>query len=162
MKVLGVVVSAGVLYYGALDASVGTAAFRATAGAPGRLVPAAGLAGANRLADTFLRITQDIRVLEPDAVVLVGTRKHSQWKYRDAVERISLISALILSCTQLDVRYEELTTERIGKALGIPPASLDSFRHERIGMLQKPPYWASGRAIAFAAAMAYITNGSEG
>ncbi|MEV0299238.1 hypothetical protein [Nocardia sp. NPDC050710] len=161
MKVLGAAVSSGVLYYGALDTPGRAAAPRAITGTPERLVPAAGLTGASRLADTFSRITQDIRILEPDAVVLVGTRKHSQWKYKDAVERISLISALILSCAQLDVAYEELTTMRIGKALGLPPTSLASFSHETIGMPQRPTYWAPGRAAAFAAAMTYAIDGSK-
>jgi hypothetical protein len=77
------------------------------------------------------------------------------------VERISLISALILSCAQQGVEYEELTTERIGKVVGLPPVSLPSFSHETIGLPQRPTYWAPGRGAAFAAAMAYATDGSE-
>ncbi|PKV88213.1 hypothetical protein BX283_5824 [Streptomyces sp. TLI_146] len=131
------------------------------AGAPARLVPAVGLSGAERLADTFDRITQDLRILAPDAVVLVGTRKHGNWTYKEATERISLISALMLSCAQQNVLYKELKTEQIGRVVGIPPASLGTFSHETIGLTQRPPYWNAGRGAAFAAALAYVTDGSE-
>ncbi|MFE1264220.1 hypothetical protein ACFW5X_27285 [Streptomyces albogriseolus] len=160
MKVLGVAVSSGVLHFGALDAPKGVAA-AVLDGAPARLVPAAGLAGAERLADTFDRITQDLRILAPDAVVLVGTRKHGNWTYKEATERISLISALMLSCAQQDLIYEELKTEQIGRLVGLPPASLGTFSHETIGLTQRPPYWNAGRGAAFAAALAYVTDGSE-
>ncbi|MFE5160020.1 hypothetical protein ACFRNT_16150 [Streptomyces sp. NPDC056697] len=161
MKVLGVAVSSGILHFGALEAPQGADAPAVIAGAPARLVPAAGLAGAERLADTFERITQDLRILAPDAVALVGTRKHGSWTYREATERISLISALMLSCAQQNVAYEELKTERIGKLVGIPPASLATFSHETIGLTQRPSYWTAGRGAAFAAALAYVTDGSE-
>ncbi|MGY1584730.1 hypothetical protein [Streptomyces sp. MN13] len=160
MKVLGVAVSSGVLHFGALDAPQGAAAV-ALDGAPARLVPAAGLAGAERLADTFDRITQDLRILAPDAVVLVGTRKHGNWTYKEATERISLISALMLSCAQQNVVYEELKSEQIGRLVGLPPASLGTLSHETIGLTQRPPYWNAGRGAAFAAALAYVTDGSE-
>jgi hypothetical protein len=160
VKVLGVAVSSGVLHFGALDAPQGVAA-AVLDGAPARLVPAAGLAGAERLADTFDRITQDLRILAPDAVVLVGTRKHGNWTYKEAAERISLISALMLSCAQQNVIYEELKTEQIGRLVGLPPASLGTLSHETIGLTQRPPYWNSGRGAAFAAALAYVTDGSE-
>ncbi|MFG3063986.1 hypothetical protein ACGFYM_36280 [Streptomyces sp. NPDC048231] len=161
MKVLGVAVSSSVLYLGALNAPGGAVAPAAITGAPERLIPAAGLAGAERLADTFERITQDLRILAPDAVTLVGTRKHGNWTYKDAVERISLISALMLSCTQQGLNYRELTTERIGKLVGLPATSLASFSHETIGLSQRPTYWNAGRGAAYAAAMAYATDRSE-
>ncbi|WP_407565913.1 hypothetical protein [Streptomyces sp. 184] len=160
MKVLGVVASSGILHFGALDAPQGASAPAVISDAPTRLVPAAGLAGSERLADTFDRITQDLRILAPDAVVLVGTRKHGNWTYREATERISLISALMLSCAQQNLEYEELKSERIGKLVGLPPASLSTFSHETIGLVQRPPYWNAGRAAAFAAALAYVTDGS--
>ncbi|MGW2055927.1 hypothetical protein ACWCOZ_18775 [Streptomyces sp. NPDC001840] len=161
MKVLGTVVSSGALHFGALHAPHGAETPTVIASAPKRLLPADGLAGAERLADTYQRFTQELRILTPDAVVLVGTRKHSNWTYREATERISLISALMLSCAHQNVQYEELKTEKIGKLVGLPPASLASFSHETIGLSQRPSYWNAGRGAAFAAALAFVTDGSE-
>lgn len=155
VKLLGVAVSSGVIYYGALIAADPGRTPAAMAEAPERLVPAAGLTGSARLADTYQRITQDIRVLSPNAVVLVATRRHANWKYRDAVERISLISALMLSCANGGITYEEWTTEKIGKLVGVPAASLASFDHGHLGFTERPKYWGLGRGAAFAAAAAY-------
>ncbi|MFD8158772.1 hypothetical protein [Streptomyces malaysiensis] len=154
MKVLGVAVSSGVVYYGALSAPGGGQDPAAITEAPERLVPAVGLTGAERLADAYQRIAQDIRVLSPATVVLVGTRRHSNWKYKEASERISLISALMLACAHEDVAYEEWTTERIGKIVGVPAQSLASFPYEELGLGQRPKYWGQGRGSAYAAAMA--------
>ncbi|MFR9769351.1 hypothetical protein [Nocardia sp. SC052] len=161
MKVLGVAVSSGVLYYGALNAPDGLTGPTIIPDAPERLVPAEGLDGAGWLLDTFERITQDIRTLEPEAIALVGTRKYSQWKYREAVDRISLISALMLSCAQQSVAYRELTTEQIGKAVALSPSSLFSFSYETIGLTQRPTHWTAGRGAAFAAALAYAVDRSQ-
>jgi hypothetical protein len=110
------------------------------------------------LADTYQRVTQDIRVLSPNAVVLVATRRHANWKYREAVERISLISALMLSCAHEGIAYEEWTTEKIGKLVGVPAASLPSFDYEGLGLTERPKYWGQGRGAAFAAATAYAND----
>ncbi|MEU7225116.1 hypothetical protein [Streptomyces chrestomyceticus] len=158
MKLLGVAVSSGAIYYGALAVSDETQDISNIAGAPERLLPAVGLTGAQRLADTQQRIAQDIRVLQPDAVTVVATRKNNQWVYRDAFERISMISALMLTCVAQGVPFEEWTTERIGKLVNTPAPKLASFDHRIVGFERIPTYWNVGRGPAFAAAMAYATE----
>ncbi|ASY33584.1 MULTISPECIES: hypothetical protein [unclassified Streptomyces] len=158
MKLLGVAVSSGAIYYGALAVPDETQGISYIAEAPERLIPAAGLTGAQRLADTHQRIAQDIRVLQPDAVTVVATRKNNQWVYRDAFERISMISALMLTCVEQGIPLEEWTTERIGKLVGTPAPKLTSFDHMTVGFERIPTYWNAGRGPAFAAAMACATE----
>ncbi|MFD3804767.1 hypothetical protein ACFWTC_14305 [Streptomyces sp. NPDC058619] len=158
MKLLGVAVSSGAIYYGALAVPDAAQGISHIAGAPERLLPAAGLTGAQRLADTHQRIAQDIRVLQPDAVTVVATRKNNQWVYRDAFERISMISALMLTCVEQGIQFEEWTTERIGKLVSTPALKLASFDHRAVGFERIPTYWNVGRGPAFAAAMAYATE----
>ncbi|MFE7450858.1 MULTISPECIES: hypothetical protein [Streptomyces] len=158
MKLLGVAVSSGAIYYGALAVPDETQGISHIADAPERLLPAAGLTGAQRLADTHQRIAQDIRVLQPDAVTVVATRKNNQWVYRDAFERVSMISALMLTCVEQGVPLEEWTTERIGKLVSTPAPKLASFDHRTVGFERVPTYWNAGRGPAFAAAMAYATE----
>ncbi|MFE7856333.1 hypothetical protein [Streptomyces sp. NPDC057403] len=161
MKVLGVTVSSGVIHYGALIVAQGTQDCSHPSGAPERLVPALGLTGAQRLGDTHQRIAQDIRVLQPDAVIIVATRKNNQWVYREAFDRISLISALMLSCVEQEVTCEEWNTERIGKLVGVPAPKLASFNCTEVGFAQPPLYWTAGRGAAFAAAKAYAVETSS-
>ncbi|MGR3871598.1 hypothetical protein ACUXZZ_23850 [Streptomyces graminifolii] len=161
MKVLGVAVSAGAIHYGALTADEGTQDISHPPGAPERLVPALGLTGAQRLGDTHQRIAQEIRVLQPDAVIIVATRRKNQWVYREAFDRISLISALMLSCVEQGVTCEEWSTERIGKLVGVPAPKLASFDCKEAGFAQLPLYWAAGRVQAFAAAKAYVVEMSS-
>ncbi|MFF7879713.1 hypothetical protein ACH40F_04915 [Streptomyces sp. NPDC020794] len=161
MKVLGVTVSSGAIHYGALTVAQDTQDISYTPGAPERLVPALGLTGAQRLGDTHQRIAQEIRVLQPDAVIVVATRKNNQWVYREAFDRISLISALMLSCVEQGVTCEEWSTERIGKLVGIPAPKLASFDCKEVGFAQLPLYWTAGRGPAFAAAKAYAVETSN-
>nr|WP_319106879.1 hypothetical protein [Streptomyces sp. ND04-05B] len=158
MKVLGVAVSSGAIHYGALTVAQDISY---TPGAPERLVPAMGLTGAQRLGDTHLRIAQELRVLQPDAVIIVATRKNNQWVYREAFDRISLVSALMLSCVEQGVTCEEWSTERIGKLVGIPAPKLASFDCKEVGFAQVPLYWTAGRGSAFAAAKAYAVETSS-
>ncbi|MFD6470269.1 hypothetical protein [Streptomyces goshikiensis] len=158
MKLLGVAVSSGAIYYGALAVPDETQGISHIADAPERLIPATGLTGAQRLADTHQRIAQDLRVLQPDAVTVVATRKNNQWVYRDAFERVSMISALMLTCVEQGIPLEEWTTERIGKLVSTPAPKLASFDHRTVGFERIPTYWNAGRGPAFAAAMAYATE----
>jgi len=161
MKVLGVAVSSGAIHYGALTVAEVTQDICHTPGAPERLVPAVGLTGAQRLADTHRRIAQDLRVLQPDAVIIVATRKNNQWVYREAFDRISLISALMLSSMEQGITCEEWNTERIGKLVGVPAPKLASFDWKEARFTQLPLYWSAGRGPAFAAAMAYAVETSS-
>ncbi|MGW9174591.1 hypothetical protein [Streptomyces decoyicus] len=158
MKFLGVAVSSGAIYYGALAVPDATQDISHITGAPERLLPAAGLTGAQRLADTHQRIAQDIRVLQPDAVIAVATRKRNQWVYREAFERVSVISALMLTCVEQGIPCEEWTTERIGKLVSTPAPKLATFDYKAVGFERIPTYWNVGRGPAFAAATAYAAE----
>ncbi|MFG2918938.1 hypothetical protein ACGF0D_39415 [Kitasatospora sp. NPDC048298] len=153
MKVLGIAVSSSALHYGALQHISGISL---VPGAPERLGPADGLTGCERTADTYRRIYQDIHVLAPDIVVLVATRKHNNWLYRQAADRATLVTLVQLACHEDGIRCEEWNTEKIGKLIGAPAPSLHDVPLETIGAADRPKYWKLGRGDAFAAALAAL------
>ncbi|MET8808823.1 hypothetical protein [Streptomyces sp. NPDC004546] len=153
MKVLGIAVSAGALQYGALQRDSGISLMPE---APERLGQADGLTGCERTADTYRRILQDIRVLAPDLVVLVATRRHGNWPYRQAADRAALVTLVQLACHQDGVRCEEWKTEKISKLISVPATSLSDVALKRIGVVTRPKYWNQGRGDAFAAALAAL------
>jgi hypothetical protein len=160
VRVLGMHVAGGVVYYGAAhtagDVAPAGALVVPAAGAPDRIEPAASLDGAERLADFADRVRQDLRDVSPDRVALVATRQHAGWTYKFAFDRISLVSAVMLTCASLDVPYEEVKTDRIGKKTGVPAKSLETVDPALAGFAGKPPKWAAGRAHAFGAAIAVL------
>ncbi|GAA4907611.1 hypothetical protein HNR25_003904 [Streptomonospora salina] len=158
MMILGVCVSSGVIYYGALHAATQEQPPRIPSQAPEKVEPASGLMGADRLGDIYGRISQDLRVLVPQSVVIVGTRKHANWKYRDATERITLLSALMLACSHEQVACQEWKTETISKLTQTPAASLADFDYTELGLAQRPRYWRQGRGAAFAAATSLVRS----
>jgi hypothetical protein len=153
VKALGVAVSSSVLHYGALQHAPGISL---VPGAPDRLVPADGLTGCERTGDTYRRIYQDIHVLAPDLVVLVATRRYSNWAYRQAADRAALVTLVQLACHEDRIRCEEWTTEKISKLIGVPATSLSSVPLGQIGTADRPKYWNPGRGDAFAGALAAL------
>lgn len=160
MRVLGMHVAGGIVYYGAAETVGEGAPANALAvpvvGAPDRIEPAASLDGAERLADLADRVRQDLRDLGPDAVAMVATRQHAGWTYKFAFDRISLVSAVMLACASQDVPYEEIKTELIGKKTGVAAKSLEAIDHVLVGFDGKPPKWGAGRAHAFGAAIGVL------
>ncbi|MFC8043971.1 hypothetical protein [Nocardia sp. NPDC057353] len=155
MKILGVAVNSGIVYYGAVDNSRPDVNPVAIRGVPSRFRPSAGLTGADRLNDTFSRITQDIRTISPDVMIVVGTRKFNQWKYAEAFERASIITILMVTSAQQGVDCLEIKTDAIGSAVGLRPDSLNGLDPAVVSFSSKPEYWNAGRAAAFAAAVAH-------
>jgi hypothetical protein len=154
MNYLGLSIASGTIYYGVLALQSGDTPPHMPTNAPASLAHRDGPADAVRLADTYERIKQDLRLLAPCEVVIVGTRLHGNWAYKAAFERISLITMIMLACVELGTECEEWSTEKIGKLVGLPPQSLASFDCREVGFTEKPKYWSAGRAAAFAAAKA--------
>lgn len=161
VRVLGIHVAGGVVFYGAAtppgDQSPAGALVVPVEGAPDRIEPAASLDGAERLADFANRIRQDLRDVAPDTVALVATRQHAGWTHKLAFDRISLVSAAMLMCVSLDVPFVEVKTELIGKKTGVPAKSLETIDPVLAGFRSKPLKWGAGRAQAFGAAIATLT-----
>ena len=146
--------ASGVVYYGVLASQLDGAPPQHLVSAPVKLEHQRGPADAARLADTSSRIKQDLRVLAPHIVVIVGTRMHGNWVYKVAFERASLITVIMLACMELGIACEEWTTEKIGKLVDVSPSSLSDVKYPEFGFAQKPTFWNIGRGPAFAAAKA--------
>lgn len=157
MRVLGLHVKGGVLNYGLLDGLSGDHdSLPPVDSAPGRLTVDCGLAGARQLADLADRFGQDLRSMAAECVALLATRKHAQWKYAEAWDRISRITVVMLACDGQGVGFQEVKTETAGKALGTPADNVASVAPSRVGWATPPEYWTTGRAEAFAAAAAVL------
>jgi hypothetical protein len=153
-RILGLSIAGGDLYLGLIETSSESGPF-AAAGGPERLQPAS-LQPDERLADFASRFGQILRECQPDRVVLVATRKHSSWSYREAEDRILLVAAVMLQCRAHGIPFQEMKTEAIGRAVSLPAKSLSEFDHGQIRAVTRPAYWSKGRASAFAAAVACL------
>lgn len=160
MRVLGIHVAGGVAYYGAAQRRGGGAPSGALVvpvdGTPDRIEPANSLHGAEQIADFANRFRQDLRDLAPDRVALVATRQHSGLTYKVAYDRISLVSAVMLVCVSLNVPFEEVKTDLIGKKTGVPGKALETIDPALAGFAGKPVKWGAGRAHAFGAAITLL------
>jgi hypothetical protein len=160
MRILGINVKAGALYLAVVEPSVdgdtlGTPVSRGSA----RLQPNDTLAPADRMGDIYNRISQEIRAIKPDAVALLDTRKHADWKYADAFSRISLIAAVQLACHDLGIPYDDIKTEPVGRFVKVPAKDLGKLASEVFGFAKDPSYWTTGRSQAFAVAATVAGGG---
>lgn len=156
MRVLGLHVRGGVLNYGLLEGQSGDHESLIPIDEPRRLAVDPGLVGARQLADLADRFVQDLRSMRAEHVVLLATRRHAQWKYTDAWDRISRIAVVMLACDRHGVPFLEIKTEAVGKAVGTPAAEVERMPPSRVGLKAAPLYWTTGRAEAFAAAAATL------
>lgn len=152
MRVLGLHVKGGVLNYGLVEGQSGDLESLTPIDEPRRLAVDCGLAGARQLADLADRFEQDLRSMRAEHVALLATRRHAQWKYTAAWERISRIAVVMLACDRHRVPFQEVKTEAVGRAVGTPAAEVERMPLSRVGLTKAPVYWTTGRAEAFAAA----------
>ena len=153
MRVLGVHVQAGVMYFGVVEPStsdelLGSPVLSTSA----RLLPNKSLPPSDRAGDVYSRLAQDLRAIKPDVVAMLETRKYTDWKYSDAFDRIFLITVLQLACHELGIRYEDVKTEPVGRFVKRPAKDLKLLEFTAFGLPKSPTYWTTGRAKAFAVA----------
>lgn len=160
MRVVGLVVASGKLFYGVAEGR-GAAATQSVAGAPTDLVPSQGGSESARLADFQARFRQDLRSISPSSVGLVATRKHGNWQYRQAFDRISLVAAVMLACEQEGVSFQEVKTEDIARVVKLPAHGLEQLSPSAVGLDGVPLAWRAGRAAAFGCAMTLLENTAE-
>lgn len=113
MRVLGLHVKGGVLNYGLVEGQSGDLESLTPIDEPRRLAVDCGLAGARQLADLADRFEQDLRSMRAEHVALLATRRHAQWKYADAWDRISRIAVVMLACDRHGVPFQEVKTEAV-------------------------------------------------
>jgi len=156
VRVLGLHVKGGVLNYGLLEGESSDRDSLTPVDEPRRLDVDCGLVGARQLVDLADRFEQDLRSTAAEHVALLATRKHAQWKYKEAWDRTSRITIVMLACERLGIPFRELTTQAVGKAVGTPAADVAHVALSRVGLTAAPKYWTTGRAEAFAAAASVL------
>jgi len=159
MRVLGVNVASGHLYFAALDpATASTLQLGAPVNAGLHIRPSEGLGAAHQVVDIRDRFKQDLRELEAKHVGLVATRRHAGLAYRNAYKRITVVSAVMIACVELDIPYEEVQTESISRVVKVPAHQLQRAPYEAYGFTDTPTYWSSGLAEAFGSAAYLLTR----
>jgi hypothetical protein len=121
-----------------------------------RLAPNADLPEAQSLRDLSQRVKQELAAARVDAVGLVQTRAFRNLQYNPVLARVTAICAVMFATTELGVSYETIPTETIGSAVGCPPKSLNLFDFATLGFEQRPKYWTTGLAEAYAAAVTLV------
>lgn len=117
-----------------------------------RLEPNVGLPEAAQLVDLKDRIAAELRAAKVTHVVLVQTRKTNSWAYSDAFIRVFVAAALMFAAHELQVEFWTEKTSVIGKSLGLKPTELNAIEYQLFGFEQKPMYWTTGLAQAYAGA----------
>lgn len=121
-----------------------------------RLVPNTDLEEAHGLRDLSKRVKQELEAARVDTVGLVQTRAFRNLQYNVVYPRIVSICAVMLAASDLNLGFETIATETIGAAVGLPPKSLELFDFSVMGLLERPTYWTSGLAEAYAAAVTLV------
>lgn len=120
-----------------------------------KLTPA-DLPEAQSLRDLAKRVKQELEAARVDAVGLVQTRAFRNLQYNQVYARVTAICAVMFAAAELNVAYETLTTETIGTAISCLPKSLDTFDFAVLGFAQRPTFWTTGLAEAYAAAYTLV------
>lgn len=153
MRVLGVSIAAGILYLATLSSSERTGGpFGVPDSDPRRIVPSESLPDELRILDVRDRVRQDLRSIRPDAVALVATRQFAGLRYKVALGRITIHSAVMIACAEEDVPFSEVKTEDVGRLAGVPAKSLSSIPYSLFGYSAQPKYWKSGLSDAYGGA----------
>lgn len=117
-----------------------------------RVAPNANLPEARGLRDLAERVNQELAAARAGAVGLVQTRAFRNLQYNVVFPRVTAICAVMFAAAELNMSYETLTTETIGTAVGCPANALNTFDFATLGLPQRPKYWTTGLAEAYAAA----------
>ncbi|MGC4885676.1 hypothetical protein [Micromonospora sp. DT227] len=160
MRVAGVSVNSGDLYFAVVEPSgAGLIAQHVDVGAP-RLRPASALPADRRAADLLGRVKQELRALEVKKLGVLDVRMFNSWKYSAAYSRISALTVLQLACHDLGIPYQEVKTDPVGRVVGVAANHLDSLDPARFGFNESPLYWRIGRSGAFAVAATVLDEES--
>lgn len=156
MRVAGVSIKSGQVYLAIAEKAGDPNLLSLPIQPPIRVTANEGLDQAHRLADLKDRLQQDLHTHHVERIGLVGTRMYANWKYTSAYERIAAICAVMLAGVELDIPYEEIKTERIGKAVEHPAKDLEHISAAAFGWDSPPRYWAAGGAEAFGATVILV------
>ena len=159
MRVVGASVKSGVLYLAAVeDADDAAELGRPVSACSPRLQPNVGLAMRERLGDLYDRVAQELRASSPDGVAILATRKNNQWLYGQAVDRITVISVLHLTCHHLQIPCREVKTEPVGRLASQAANKLESTPWAKYAYASQPQYWTAGLAEAHVVTVVPLTN----
>ncbi|TCC12153.1 hypothetical protein [Kribbella soli] len=158
MRVAGVSIKSGQVYVAVAEQANEPHLLSLPIQPPIRVLANDGLDQAHRLTDLADRLQQDFHTHNVERIGLVATRMHANWKYTSAYERVLAISAVMLAGVELDIPYEEIKTERIGKAVEHPAKDLEHISPTAFGWDSPPKYWTAGGAEAFGATVPLLAS----
>lgn len=159
MRAAGINVEAGTLLLAIVERSDGGPVRPVTITCP-RLARNINLPEAEGLRDLAQRVKQELEAAKIDAVGLVQTRAFRNCQYNLVYSRVTAICAVMFAAAELDVHYETLATETIGAAVGRPAKAVGTLDCATLGLGQRPKYWTTGLAEAYAAA-ATLVGGTQ-
>jgi hypothetical protein len=148
LVVMGVNIAAGKVYLGAVDCPNVLLLDDPAA----RLELAQHLDPAMALRDLATRFVEELRRLRPTAVAVVHPRRYMGWVYREAFNRVSLETAVMIAAAEQRVKFESIKQELVSKATETPLKGFPAKLAARLGITQ-PILW-NDRALAFGAALA--------
>jgi hypothetical protein len=160
VRAVGINVKSGQLFIAVADPSAHSEEALAVpvGGTSSRLQVNNGLDNAHRVADLLGRVRRDLGPLDAQRVGVVATRLYDGWNYASAYARITAISAVMLASVELDMSYEEVTTERISRIVRVPAHQLQTTPYTLFGWSSAPTYWTTGLAEAYGATAALLRS----
>jgi hypothetical protein len=155
VRAIGINVEAGTLLLALVERSDDGPIRPGTVISP-RLARNTDLPEADGLRDLAQRVKQELEAAGVDVVGLVQTRAFRNLQYGLVYPRVTAICAVMFAAAELNVPCETLTTETIGTAVGCPAKAVGTFDFATLGLAQRPKYWTTGLAEAYAAAATLV------
>lgn len=161
-RIAGAHIKGRLIHIGVVKQADAPELFGIFTGHSARIEPSDSLPEASRLANFKERISAEISAATISRVVLVETRQHASWTYKNAYNRVTAAAALMLAAHDLSLDFSTVKTTEIAKILDMKATELDSIESSRFGLDQNPTYWTTGLGQACTgAAFALATEASE-
>jgi hypothetical protein len=134
-RVLGVNISDGAAYLAVVDVT----------GAPlldlvDRVVVPRAADQAGRLAGFAAEIGKMFARTDVGVVAVARPERYTNWTYKDAFDRVSLETCIVLEAHRHGVRYESVGLNHAANVIGLPLARVSDLMPSRLG-IQKTPAW---------------------
>lgn len=158
IRTAGAHIKSGKLYLSVVEQTDDVELVGVFVGPSVRIEPSSSLLESARLANFKDRIASELGAAKVDRIVLVDTRQHGSWTYRNAYNRVTAAAALMLASHDLGLAFSTEKTTVIAKYLKVNASELDSVECARFGIDHNPRYWTTGLAQASAGAAYAISK----
>jgi hypothetical protein len=148
-RVLGVNIDGGVAYLALVETPD-----RVKLDAVERLAPATDKEPHVALADFSGRVARLLREVEIDAVGIVRPLRYANWRYTDALARISVETCFMLEAGRQSLRFEWVGQQHAANVLGVPVERLTDGLAGRLGVERGAGWSKRSPAIVVALAIA--------